>query len=423
MTVKRFWSQSVWLLASHALSTVMNLCVTIYALRHWGPEYSGTIAQTQSLVALLAVFSTLGMETTLVRRLTKYPEQSGALLGSTFALRVIGASFLGLILIPTSMLLHFTSGDQIVLILLAWCATAIQSLIVHGFKFSANQEIGWLVAVQSTQTLLFSLLRIIALRQDVSIYGFQGTYVLEAAVGMLFMVSIFKHRFGDITLSWNRQLALEMLEESLPLATASFFITAFLKVDIIIVSMLLSTGEVGIYTAAMRIVETYMTAIAVLFSQSMIWLTDAHSDRAVYEERLASLFKYGVAVTAACLSFNAILGGVLFRLFLGPAYEDAVHLSNLLGFTLFATTAGTIRSFAFSLDGLNRYHVWSALLGLAVGIPLTIIMTAAAGLPGTALSLTISYMLSAVGSSFIFPALRPIARLQVLLPQRPMSTH
>lgn len=413
---RQLWSQSVGLLTSHVFCTMVSLAVTIYALRHWGPTYSGVIAQAQSLVGLLAAFSTLGLETSLARRLVQHPAQTGCLLGSTLGLRLIGGVCLALILVPTTIVLGFTSRDQILLIFLAWCALTVQNLVVHGAKFSANQNLRPLIFAQLSQAGLFALLRITLLHTGISIYWFQATYALEAAFSLGVTRWLFRQRFSGVVLQWDAKLAWGLFIESLPVATSALFITAFLKIDVIIVSLLLSSREVGIYSAAMKIVETYMTGIAVLFSQSMVWLAECHIDRTRYEGRLLKLFRYGFVVTIGCLAFNVLFGQPLFRQLLGPAYEDSVSLSNLLGLTLFATTAGTIRAFAFSLDGLNRYHLWSALIGLSTGIPLTVFLTSQHGLVGTCVALVIAYTLSAIGTSLFFPVLRPIGRMQLMLP-------
>jgi hypothetical protein len=204
---------------------------------------------------------------------------------------------------------------------------------------------------------------------------------------------------------------------------SAFFVTAFLKIDILIISRMLPIGEVGIYSAAMRIVETYMIAISVFFSQSLVWLTESHQDKALYQIRLSRLFKAGFAISLACLLFNMFAGEVLFSYLLGSKYTDAARLSTLLCFTLFATTSGTIRGYAFSLDGLNRFHFWSALLGLVLGVPLTIVLTKEMGLKGTAVALSVAYFVSAIGTSIVFPPLRLLARLQLLLrPSYPGAT-
>lgn len=108
-------------------------------------------------------------------------------------------------------------------------------------------------------------------------------------------------------------------------------------------------------------------------------------------------------------------GQSLFGLLLGEQYAEALALSNLLGLTLFSTTAGTIRSFAFSLEGHNRFHFWSALIGLAIGVPLTLFLTSRHGLAGTAASLALCYAISAIGTSWLVPSLRRIGRMQLLL--------
>ena len=364
----------------------------------------------------MGVLATLSLDTTLTKHLVQTPEKGGSLLGSALGLRLMGCLVLLLVLLPVSLAFDLTSKEQTIFISLAYGALAVQSSIVYGFLFSATANIRPLVTAQFIQVSIFSILRIFLITENQSIYLFQASFIGEALFSLLATRYLFKRRFSDVHLSWSSQLARQLLRESLPLLLSMFFITAFMKIDILIVSLILPMDQVGIYTAAVRIVETYMMAITVLFGQGLVWLTEVHrKDVEEYRKGLLKLFRWGFLVTSLCCVFNGLAGHMLFRWLLGDAYAESIQLSVLLSISLFATTTGTIRSFAFSLEHLNIYHLWSSAIGLLVGIPLTLALTLDYGLTGTCIALILAYFASAFGTSLLFPALRPIGRLQLLL--------
>ena len=93
-TIRKYFSNTSWLLGERILRMGVSLFVGIYVIRYLGPEKYGLLSYTMSFVCLFSAFLDLGHREIIVRELVLYPEQRNVILGSAILLRLGGAVFL-----------------------------------------------------------------------------------------------------------------------------------------------------------------------------------------------------------------------------------------------------------------------------------------------------------------------------------------
>ena len=71
-SVMKYVKSSLWMLAEYGLRIVSAIFVSIYVARYLGPEQFGLLSYSLAIVAIFMAVSRLGMESILVRDLTKY---------------------------------------------------------------------------------------------------------------------------------------------------------------------------------------------------------------------------------------------------------------------------------------------------------------------------------------------------------------
>lgn len=81
------------------LRMTMGLFVGIWVARYLGPEQFGLFSYAQSFTFLFAAIATLGLDSIVIRELIKDDGRFGALMGTAFFLKLIGAFLLFPILI------------------------------------------------------------------------------------------------------------------------------------------------------------------------------------------------------------------------------------------------------------------------------------------------------------------------------------
>ena len=87
----KYFKNTSWLFAEKILRLFEMLFVGIWVARYLGPEGFGLLSYAQAFVFLFASIATLGLDTVVVRELVKDESKSGAIIGTAFFLRFIGA--------------------------------------------------------------------------------------------------------------------------------------------------------------------------------------------------------------------------------------------------------------------------------------------------------------------------------------------
>src|SRR5712691_5665226 len=81
---------SSWLFADKIIRMVVGLFVGVWVARYLGPEQFGQLNFAIAFVSLFGAIATLGLDAIAVRELVRHPEQKEEILGSAFALKLVG---------------------------------------------------------------------------------------------------------------------------------------------------------------------------------------------------------------------------------------------------------------------------------------------------------------------------------------------
>src|SRR5581483_10906450 len=101
-----------------------------------------------------------------------------------------------------------------------------------------------------------TIVGVAALLLGYGIYGIGAVAIIAAVVGMA-MQLIFLKRYHSISLRVNVPRLLSLLRSGLPYLVSSLGLVAYGQVDLLIISSLLNTTQVGWYGLASRLFGTF----------------------------------------------------------------------------------------------------------------------------------------------------------------------
>ena len=81
-------------------------------------------------------------------------------------------------------------------------------------------------------------------------------------------------------------------------------------------------------------------------------------------------------------------------------------ISTLFNFSV------SVRCRSIDIANSTQYHVWTSLLGIAILVPISVVVIPHYGAPGAAACIAISLLFSAVATTFFLPAIRDDALVQ-----------
>jgi len=247
-------------IVSKVLSTILGVFSVFLMTRYLGKFSYGEYTTIVTFLSIFAIIADLGLTLVTVQMIS-HPEnesQENKILNNLFTLRLV--SIVGLILL-----------GPIIAIFLPYSATIKFGIFIAALSFIFPALSQVLVALfQKKLTMDYvswsEILSRIAMLAGVaiSIYFKLGlnailySLVISSALGF-FIQFYFSRKFTKINLAWDFSVWKNVFKKSWPLALTIIFNLIYLKTDTLILSLVKSQEEVGIYGAAYRVIDVLIT--------------------------------------------------------------------------------------------------------------------------------------------------------------------
>lgn len=251
-------ANSLWMLLEKVLRIISGILVGVLVARYLGPAKFGTISYALNVIAIFTIFSTLGLDSLVVRELLTRPKQCHAILGTAFWLRFMGG--IGVVLLACSYSYikdWHNAPERTVVVAIISISIVLQSLTVIDFYFQSKTQ-GRFAAMNQVFTLAISaFVKIILIVVKAHLYWFAAMAILEALLTALFQLYFYKKN-GNLIGQWRFTIAESkaLLLNAWPIIISAFVQIVYQKADqILILRFLQNMDFVGQYAAAVRISE------------------------------------------------------------------------------------------------------------------------------------------------------------------------
>jgi O-antigen/teichoic acid export membrane protein len=400
-----------WLIGERLVRGLVTVVALAAVARHLTPAGFGVLNYANAVVSLMIPLAQLGLDTVLVRELVRFPGRTGALLGTSFALRAAaGATFAALIVTmshysrvigtaqpalgPMSFIIIVQAGE----VAECWFRSRVQSRAVVFIRGSV------IVAGAGTKLALVAA--------GAGLVAIAWVYTVEAAAFVLGLV-IFSRRGGDPAPAWefDGSMALKLIREGSGFALAGFLGALALRVDQIAVAGMLGDAASGLYYGALRLMEIPIYVATITAASLFPNLANAE-DGGIMHARLETVFGLMSAIAWLTAIGTSIAGPWLIPLVLGEAYRASWPVFMIQGWASLFFFTGMIRTNYLALRSAPGTQVVVAVLTLGTQVLLNYVLVPRFGISGAAMAFLVSQFLSAWTLPLILPPLRPC-----LLPQ------
>ena len=348
------------------LSTVLALVSLGMITRYLGADGFGDYALTLTYFALFNALGDLGLANTLTREISREHADERHLLGNIFALR-IGVSLL--ILIATPFFLVF----------LPYSIEVKQAIFVTGIAFLFSSAYQILNGVFQKHLTMYKIsfvelagkalqVTLIALG-TIQHWGFLAI-VSSLLFSMLFIFLVvlwLTRRIVPFRLNTDRHFWKKFLMESLPVGITAIITFAYFKTDTILLSLLQSNTEVGLYNVAYKIIENLTFFPAMIIGLMLpIFSRFIHADRAKFSLVADKTFKVFLVCLLPLLLGGISLSSKIILLIAGSGFSESIPLLQVLLFALAGIFFGNFFN-AILLAGNQQKRLMWALAFVALG--------------------------------------------------------
>ena len=412
---KKYLYNFNWLFVEKIIRIFGGLFVGIWIARYLGPHDFGILSYGLAFIAFFSWASDLGFSQIVVRELTKHPEKSSLILGSSLLMKLIGGA---VAIVLCAISISFIKSDDmlVVLVVLLLSMTYIfKAFDVIDYYYQAKILSKYSVFSRNIAFVCSSMLKVYFIIAEYSVVYFVVASVLEALLVGVFLVYLLV-KSGHSIKAWHFDLtvAKKLISDGWPLMISIFLISIHMKVDQLMIESMMNIEAVGIYSVAVNLSQAWFFIPSIIVSTLMPYFVSLKErDKDLYQQRLMQLFTFmfwlGVLVGVSVF----LVGREAVVFLFGDEYEGAYHalLYNIWGGIFIAQ--GLACSIWMVVENQQRYRLYVQILAVCVNIISNIILIPMLGITGAAISTFLTYFLATWLFGLFFKQLRPVTLMMI----------
>ncbi len=333
--------------ASKMVSTVLALVAIGFITRYLGKEGFGNYATVLAFFAFFTAISDLGLYSISTREISRPGADEKKIMGNIFSLRLI-SSVVVLAFIP--IILFFFSYPKDVergIIIVAFAFVFSSAYQVLNGVFQKNLSMDRVAIGELIGKIVQVLAIIFAVRANLGFDWVMLSLLLYMIVSFI-LIFLCSKKFIRFKMRFDFDYWKVFLKESLPMGTAAIITFIYFKMDTILLSVMKSSADVGIYGAAYKVLENITFFPAMIAGLVLPLMSkNVFANRGEFIKISNKTFKVFVILAIP------LVIGVLFL-------SDGVM--NLIGGASFSESAGVLRVLIFALALIFFGHFFNAIL-------------------------------------------------------------
>lgn len=398
----RYAENASWLLVEKFLRILSVLFVGVWVARYLGPVKLGLFSYVMALAAILGTFSKVGLDSILLRELVIHPQKKDIYLGTAFWLKLFAAV---IVVVAVGVVLQFSGVESLtgIYILVIVFGLLFQSFEVIEFYFQA-EVLGKYVAVCKTVQLLFSsLLRIFLVLIEADLFYFVLAIFFDCVSLAICYFFAYKRRANkDFFVFFDISTAKELLKNSWVLMFSSIVVVIYMRLDQILLKEFCGDYELGVYSAALRLSESFnfipLTLSAALFPA----IVKAKNNEELFNLRLSKfyffIFWIAIFIIIPIYFFSEEIISIVYG---GNYSESAAVLRVNIWASLFVFIG--VANFQWLLaENLQRIAAINTFIGAVISVSLNLLLMPKYGVLAASWVSLISYSISAYFSLLLW---------------------
>jgi len=400
----------------------IGFIISVLVARHLGPHDFGILSYALSVTAFLGTFVYLGLSGVVVRNIVNHPDETGVLMGSSFALKMAGACLSYALIFPLAFWGHSSNVETWVLLIIG-ASLLFRPVEIIDFWFQSRIESKYSVLGKGIAFLLASTGKLVLVLAGASVVAIAALSLIEFVLAAILLVAVYEFK-GKTVRSWVIQVPkmLELLKQSWVLILSFFLALVYLKVDQIMLRWMKGAAEVGVYSVAVRFSEVwYFIPSAIVISVFPKLVEIRKKDKKKYEKKLQQGFDILFALSLPIAIVMTFIGTPVIGKLYGSEYERA---GGILTIHIWASIFIFMRAL-FSkwiiMENFLIFSLFSHGIGAIVNVILNLFLIKHYGGYGAAVATLISYAVASYFVLFLAPRTWTIAIMMsksILLPAR-----
>jgi O-antigen/teichoic acid export membrane protein len=355
-TVQRIAKNTAALFAAQAVTAVLGLVLSILIARTLGAAEFGKYSFSIVFTGLFAIFIELGYNTLLVREVARDISLAGKYFGNITGIRLTLSVIIFTAMAIIINIMHYP-GDIKILVYLFGIQHIFSSFAdIARVTFRAFQKMEYEMITLMVKEVVRVSLGITILLLGYGLMELALFFVFSGALDLLFSFFICGRKFVKPQIEVDPKFWKQTIKTALPLSAMTVFTLIYVKIDIVMLSMMKGDAVVGWYAAAYGLVLA-LKPFAQWFRQALLPLTSKFFVSSKSSLRLAyeKSFKYLLIVGLPMAVAITLLADRFILLFYGQAFENSIIALQILAWDVFLIyTYGPLGTTLVAIDKQNQ---------------------------------------------------------------------
>lgn len=390
---KKYFRNTSWLFFEKIIKISVGLFVTIWIARYLGPEYFGLLTYAESFVGLLAVVAKLGVDQIVIRELVKNPKNKDSIIGTAFILKLIGATFLIVLVVYVHKYFSDSVFENLLIFLIA-LAQLFTAFHVVDFYFQSQVKSKFTVVVRTFGLVVGSSIKIFLIVNEYELIWFALAALFQSLVTSLGFIFIYRVKVDKLSnLTFKLGMARELLSNSWPLILSGIALAVYMKIDQIMIGNMLSNEAVGQYAVAARVSEVWFFLPMIICSSLFPAIINSKKLGAKrYSQRLQSLYDLVVWIAILIALPMTFASDLIINTLYGSEYNESADVLKIhIWSGVFAFVGVAFSKYLIS-ENLQLKNFFRTLVGAVSNIVLNLILIPIHGIEGAAIATLLAHV-------------------------------
>ncbi|MDQ6804107.1 MAG: flippase [Actinomycetota bacterium] len=352
---------------------VPGVVVTLLLAHELGQQGFGEWSTIFAVIQIATIFTDFGLEQVAVRRAAADPSRESDWIGALVSLRLAIAAPIMLVTAGVLVLIAETSDMRI--------AGAVMSLVLiasapTGFRatFQLRLRNSLSMVVLTVNSVLWTAGVVLIAARDGGLVPFAIAFVFAAAVSSA-VNAVLALRISKVNLRTSVALWRELARVALPLGIAGVMITAYVRLDQILLFVIAGARDAGLYGAAYRILDQSqfipLAVVTTLFPIiSAAWPRDAERVRMLSQ----TILDYLSLLSFPVLGFSIVAAKPFMEALFGHGFAAAAPALPLLMAAFVCISLAHLGGSMLLVLGFERRLLTYSIVALVINVVLNVIL-------------------------------------------------
>ena len=378
-------------------SAVLLLGVLVLTGRILGDDAYGRFSFALALATIGEALMDFGLHQVGIRAVARDARKAADVFRNSIALKALPGVLMVAAIALLARWLRPDAETQWACLLLAISAVMRSYLLTIRGVLQGLEEFAWDAAVVLLDRVLLLAVSAAILLSGGGIVALCWGFVAARALALAGSLVIAGRRFSPLSPAFDRAMWTDLRRSAIALGTFLVVLNLYSYIDTVMLGILSTDADTGLYSAAYRVYEglTYVPAIlsAVLTPRlSREYVTDRGRHRALARLGLVS----SVALAAGVAGGTWMVGGYLLSLLFGADFEPASRsLSILASGLLVVYPIWILQAVAMSMSA-ERIMLRTTVIGCVVNVAANVVLIPVYGRDGSAAATVLGEAISLV---------------------------